>query len=117
MKVRRSLLKDQVEVTTRTGEGAYGPIFADPVTVWCDVDETRRLVRAAEGDETVSEATLTLHPQTRTVPAEGAATVVDPLQVFTPESPVVVRGRQSTVLAAKPHTMRGRTVAVEVTCS
>lgn len=118
MKIRRSLLKDEVTVATYTGEGAYGPVTADPITVWCNVDETRRLVRDANGDEAVSEATLHLHPQTRTVPAPDTVQVtIDPLAVFTPESPVTIRGRVSRVLAAKPHTVRGRVVMVEVTCA
>jgi hypothetical protein len=118
VKVRRSVLKDQATVSTYAGEGAYGPIVADPRTVWCNVDETRRLVRDANGDEAVSEATLHLHPQTRTVPAEDTVQVtLDPLAVFTPESPVTIRGRDSRVLAAKPHTIRGKVVMVEVTCA
>lgn len=118
MKVRRSILKDQVAVSTYSGEGAYGPVVADPRTVWCNVDETRRLVRDANGDETVAEATLHLHPQTRTVPVEDAVQLtLDPLTVFTPESPVEIRGRLSRVLATKPHTVRGKVVMVEVTCA
>ncbi len=111
------MLKDQVSVTTRTGEGAYGPTFAATLIVLCNVDETRRLVRDSAGDEAVSEATLLLHPSTRVVDALGAVIgAVDPLTAFTPESPVTIRGRTTTVLAAKPHTMRGQTVGVEVTC-
>lgn len=119
MKVRRSLLKDQVTVSTYAGEGPYGAVLADPITVWCNVDDTRRLVRDANGDETVSESTLALHPATRTVPDGPAALagVVDPLVVFTPESAVVIRGRESRVITCKAHTVRGRTVMVEVTCA
>lgn len=113
MKIRRSLLKDQVEVATYAGEGAYGPVTADSVTVWCSVDESRRLVRDANGDETTSEATLTLHPRTRTT----AGQIVDPLKVFIPESQVTINGRSSRVLAVKPLTVRSSTVAVEVTCA
>lgn len=117
MKVRRSLLKDQVTVTTRTGEGAYGPIHAAAQIVLCNIDETRRLVRDAAGDEQVSEATLILHPTTRVLNGAGVVVgTVDPLAAFTPESPVTIRDRATRVLAAKPHTLRGRTVAVEVTC-
>lgn len=118
MKIRRSMLKDQVTVETYNGEGAYGPILAAARTVWCNVDETRRLVRDANGDETVSEATLHLHPRTRTVPAEGQVQeTVDPLEVFTPESAVVIRGRATRVITCKPHTLRGTTAMVEVTCA
>ena len=65
MKIRRSFLKDSVVVQTRTSEGSYGDTFADPVTVPCLIDETRRVVRDASGQETVSEAQLQLHPNTR----------------------------------------------------
>lgn len=113
MKIRRSLLKDQVTVATYAGDGPYGPVYADPVTVWCNVDEGRRLVRDSHGDEVVSEATLQLHPATRTTAGE----TVDPLVTFIAESKVTIRGRVSKVLAVKPHTIRGRTVMVEVTCA
>lgn len=119
MRVRRSLLKDKVTVSTYSGEGAYGAVTADPVEVFCNIDETRRLVRDANGDETVSEATLTLHPRTRTVPTDGPTgqRTIDPATVFTPESPVVIRGRTTRVIAAKVHTLRGQTAMVEVTCA
>lgn len=118
MRVRRSLLKDQVTVSTYTGEGAYGPVVGDPVEVFCNIDETRRLVRDANGDEAVSEATLILHPRTRTVPSvEHIQTTIDPLVVFTPESPVTIRGRTTKVISCKPHTLRGTTAMVEVTCA
>lgn len=118
MKVRRSFLKDQVAVSTYEGEGSYGPSYADEITVWCNVDETRRLVRDSTGDEVVSEVTLQLHPKTRVVPDDPSAMVgvVDPTVVFTAESQVTVRGRVAKVLTAKPHTIRGQTVMVEVTC-
>lgn len=118
MKVRRSGLKDTVVVETREGEGAYGPINADPVTVRCNVDETRRLVRDASGDETVSEASLLLHPRSHVVDDEGQRIdTVDPLQVFTPESPVTVNGRTTRVLTAKTLSVRSSVMAVEVTCA
>lgn len=119
MKVRRSQLKDQATVATYGGEGSSGASYADGVTVWCAVDETRRLVRDQSGDEAVSEATLILHPQTRTIPADVAQlpAVVDPLELFTAESQVTIRGRTTNVLTAKAHTDRGRTAYVEVTCA
>lgn len=118
MKVRRSLLKDTVTVATRTGEGAYGPITAAAVEVVCQIDETRRLVRDSNGDEAVSEATLTLHPRTRVLDAEGQIVdTVDPLEVFTPESPVTIGGRASRVLSVKVTKVRSSVLGVEVTCA
>lgn len=118
MKIRRSLMKQLVTVATRTGEGAYGPIDAEPRTVECMVDETRRLVRDANGDETTSEATLTLHPVTRVLDdTHHAIDWVDPLEVFTPESPVTINGRTSRVLSVKATKVRSSTLSVEVTCA
>lgn len=111
MKVRRSVLKDAVQVRTRTSGGSYGDVLADAVAVPCLIDETRRMVRDAGGQQVVSEATLTLHPRSRV-----GATVVNPMDVFTQGSEVDVNGRESEVLAAKELKMRGQVFAVEVTC-
>lgn len=116
MKVRRSLLKDSVVVRTRTGEGSYGDTNADPVTVPCQIDETRRLVRGAGGQETVSEATLILHPRSQATAGDGTITTVDPMEVFTAESSVDIQGRVSQVITAKRNRLRGYTVSVEVVC-
>lgn len=103
MKVRRSLLKDTVSVETYSGESAYGPIYAAAVTVRCNIDATRRLVRNAVGDEAVSEAVLFVHP--------------DDESRFTAETRVTVNSRTSSVLQVKPLTYRGYTMAVEVAVS
>lgn len=100
MKLRRSLLKDTVTVTTLAGSGAYGPSFSDPLVIACDIDETRRLVRDSGGAEVVSDARLHIHP--------------DDAAAFTPDSGVQIRGRAAIVLTVKPHTLRGRTVYIEV---
>lgn len=47
-----------VEVRTRTGTGSLGDTYADGVDVTVWVDEKRRLVRAADASEVISEATL-----------------------------------------------------------
>lgn len=111
MRIRRSRLRDLATVTTFLGEGGVGASFADPVTVRCDVDGWRRLVRASGGEEVVSEQTLRLHPETQD---EARTALFDPLQLFTPESRVNVRGRPSEVVSVTPHTDRGRLVMVEV---
>lgn len=101
MKIRRSLLRDTVTVRSYSGEGAYGPGYAAAVDVRVNVDAKRRLVRSAAGDETVSEATLHAHP--------------DDAGPFTPESLVTIAGRESVVIDAKTHTLRGRPAYVEIT--
>lgn len=97
MKIRRSLLKDTVLVSTLTGEQSYdGPAHSTPVPVRCNVEYARRLVRSQGGDEVVSEAQLTVHPDD-----EGR---------FTPESLVTFDGRDSQVVGIARHTLpRGRT--------
>lgn len=103
MKVRRSLLKDTVIVETYSGDGAYGPVYAAPVTVPCNVQMKRRLVRNANGDEWVDMPVLTAHP--------------DDVPAFTPETRLTVQGRASTVLSVAPQTFRGGMVQAEVSCA
>ena len=103
MKVRRSLLKDSVTVETYGGDGSYGPVYASPLTIACNVEMKNRLVRSANGDEYVSQPRLTVHP------ADVAA--------FTPETRVTVQGRASTVLSVALMTFRGRASHAEVSCT
>lgn len=117
MKIRRSLLKDSVVVQTRTAGGSYGDTLADPVTVPCLLDETRRMVRDSSGQQVVSEATLTLHPKSRVTPEEGSPTIANPMDVFTQGSEITINDRTSEVLAAKELRVRNTTFAVEVTCA
>jgi hypothetical protein len=63
----------------------------------------RRLVRAADGQEAVSELTLTVHP------GDSAK--------FTPESRVTFSSRVSAVLTAAPTTARGYETLTKVYCS
>lgn len=112
MKIRRSLLKDLVTVETYSGEGAYGPGFAAPVTVKVNVDQTRRLVRNTAGDEVVSEATLNIHPQPRD---EATGELLDAATLFFPESRVTIDGRAARVIGVKANTVRGQIVFLKVT--
>lgn len=75
--------RHEVTVEAYQGDGAYGPVYAAPATVRCFVDDKRRLVRTAEGDEAVSETTLYVGDLTADIP---------------PESRVTVNGRTTTVL-------------------
>ena len=117
MKVRRSTLKDRVVVRTRTSGGSYGDTLSDPLTVACLIDETRRMVRDSSGQQTVSEATLTLHPLSDTLAEDGTASGRDPMELFTAGSEVEINGRESEVLAAKELKLRSKVFAVEVTCA
>lgn len=45
------------------GESGYGvDLFADPVTIACFADDSRKLVRNKDGEQVVSESTLYTYP-------------------------------------------------------
>ncbi len=74
-----------VTVRTLVGTGAYGDVHADPITVACFADDSRRLVRSADGQQVVSETTLYGPPARKLV--------------WTPGSLVTLpSGRQATVI-------------------
>jgi hypothetical protein len=52
------LFTDPVSVETYEGETATGPRYAPAVDVACFVNDARKLVRAATGEEVISETTL-----------------------------------------------------------
>lgn len=77
------LLRHTVLVAPYEGQGAYGETYGPERTVRCFIDDTRRLVRNTNGDETVSETTV-LCRLGEDIP---------------PESRVTVNGRVTTVIA------------------
>ena len=103
MKIRRAFLKDTVTVETYVGQTAYGPKYAAALTVPCHIDVKRRLVRNANGVETVSSATLLVHP--------------DDVAAFAAESRLTLSGAQSTVILTHPQTVRGQMSHAEVDCT
>ena len=116
MRFRRGVLREPVTVRTFRGQSGRGPVYAQPRTVLVDVDASRALVRGPDGAEVTSEARLIAHPRPRLVDVDPPADV-DPLELFTPESQVTVRGRVADVISVKPHTSRGRVHLVEVALS
>lgn len=77
-----------VLVETLTGTGGMGDVFAAPVELVCLVDDRRRLVRAADGTEVVSESTVfapagttSLTPGSRVLLPSGRTSVVLALTV------------------------------------
>lgn len=81
----------EVTVKTVIGTGAYGPVYAAPVTVSCFATDKRRLVRNSEGKEIISETTLN-------GPTAHAL-------VWTPGSLVTLpSGREATVITCSSHT-------------
>lgn len=52
------LLQHTVTVEPWAGSGGYGDIWGDPFDLQCFVEDRRRLVRAADGSEVISETTV-----------------------------------------------------------
>lgn len=75
-----------VTVETYTGAGAYGPVYAAPVTISCFVDDSAKLTRHQAGDEVVSGTTIYAPPETATI--------------LTVQSRVTVNGRVARVITA-----------------
>lgn len=75
-----------VTVNTLTGAGAWGDTYETHAGVRCFIDETRALVRDAQGSEVISETTLTL-------PTEYAG-------IFLPGSTVDLPDRTATLIKA-----------------
>jgi hypothetical protein len=66
------------------GAGAYGDVYGPKVVVACFAEAKRRLVRAKDGEQVVSESTLYMGT------ADGA--------LFVPDSRVTVGGKASYVI-------------------
>lgn len=81
-----------ITVEPYTGSGAYGSTYGAPVQVACRVEDVRRLVRAASGDEVVSSTTV----------------YCDAGVVIPAESRVTVKGRVTTVLLVSDPSTSGR---------
>lgn len=72
------------QVETWEGAGAYGDVYAAPVTVPCFAEDKIRLVRGKDGEQVVSGSTLYM------AVTDGA--------LFVPDSRVTVDGRVSYVI-------------------
>ncbi|MBL1100145.1 hypothetical protein [Streptomyces coffeae] len=76
------LLRHRIQVEAYEGSGAYGDVYASPVTVRCFLDEQTRMVRAADGADTTSSSTAfcplatVAPPGSRVTLPEGRKTVV-----------------------------------------
>lgn len=96
------LFKQSVTVETRTGQGAYGDVFASPATVPCFISEQVRLVRNTNAEEVTSSTTLyaALAAAPDAAPTAGQ---------FAPGSKVTVNGRAAYVIGASRHDAAGPT--------
>lgn len=81
-----------VVVARYTGSAAYGDIFASGETVTGFVDDSRKLVRNAAGEEVVASASVFLPSATADVPADSKVTL-----------PATFGGRTSRVVAVARH--------------
>lgn len=57
-------LQHSVTIEPYAGSGAYGDTYGAPVVVSCWVEQGRKLVRAEDGSEAVSETTIYAQPGT-----------------------------------------------------
>lgn len=64
-----------VSVTRKTGDGAYGPVFAAPVTLRGKVTAKRKKVLAGDGSETISEARVSFPADTSIIPVGSLVTL------------------------------------------
>ena len=75
------------------GSGAYGEVFADPVTIEkTKITVKRKLVRAADGSEVISEASVSMPADEVLIPPGSLVTL-----------PARFGGRVATVIADQPH--------------
>ena len=75
MKIPSFALPQTVEIEEYTGEGAYGPEFADSYTTKARVEYGRELVRNQNGDEAVCSARVYLDPKDKPLP--GSRVTID----------------------------------------
>lgn len=77
-----------VTVEALTGSGGMGDTYAAPVPLLCFVDDKRRLVRSASGEEVISETTIyapkgtSLPDQSRVNLPSGRAALVISTSIF-----------------------------------
>lgn len=58
MRLPKRFLTHTVVVEPYLGDGAYGPTYGPEKPVRCLVDDSRRVVRDADGTEVISETTI-----------------------------------------------------------
>lgn len=76
----------RVTVEAPEGAGMWGDVRADPVEVWCFVDDARNLVRDGQGQEITTTATITAP--------------LDSRGLWVPDALVHLPDRDATVIAA-----------------
>ena len=75
-----------IDVQTLTGAGAWGNTYEEHPGIRCFIDETRTIVRDAQGAEVISETNITAPPEFAVI--------------FLPGSLVTLPTREATVIKA-----------------
>jgi hypothetical protein len=104
---------EPVTIEPYAGQGAYGDVYAAPVTVLGHISGGRR-VQGTVAQEVVSERRLMLPNPTHL--ADGSGTV-DPVAVLTPESRITAGAVVATVGEVTPHIQPGTGAVVYVSGS
>ncbi|MFE7273040.1 hypothetical protein [Streptomyces sp. NPDC057623] len=89
MKLPGMWLRHTVIVEPYEGNSAVGPLYGEPVTVRCFLEEKNRLVRAPDGREVTSSSTIYCRLDAVDAPPESKVTLSD--------------GRQTTVIDQARH--------------
>lgn len=87
-------------VETYQGAGAYGDLFAAPVTITCFADDARRVVRNASGEQVVSESTLYTDASNAALFTTDTRVTIWPDGVNTTDSDDLAPPRPSRVIKA-----------------
>lgn len=97
------LMRHTVTVLDYQGEGGVGPILGPPVEVKCWIDDKRRIVRNASGEQVVAESTFVAPPGTAVKAGDR----------------VVINGRATEAIAVSVFDSRGLAAPdnVEVACA
>lgn len=75
--INNRMLPHTATIQIRTGEGAYGPAYSDPIQVQCFIKKETSLVRNALGEEVVSSAKVWLNLTSQDITPESLFTLGD----------------------------------------
>lgn len=102
---------EPVTIETYSGQGAYGDVYAGPITVLGHISGGRRVNSSSSGDEVVTSQRLLLPNPTRLADGSGA---VDPTATLTPESRVTSGTISATVGQVDEHRQPGTGAVIYV---
>lgn len=96
MRIPRYLMRRKATVKEILGQSGYGgPVYKAPYEQRCQIQYKRRLIRSAEGDDTVTEAVV-FFPHSQPVIPVGSLLTIDNIEFTVKESrPIYNLGRLS----------------------